>query len=61
MPLVSGRTKAAIRKNVRELIGSYETKGSIGTSHPASEKAAAKQAEAIAYKKAGRSRRRKKA
>lgn len=56
MPLQKGRSNKTVSTNVKELVHSYESKGSIGTSHPASKKAAVKQAVAIALKKAGRSR-----
>lgn len=56
MPLQKGRSNKTVSTNVKELVHSYESKGNIGASHPASKKAAVKQAVAIALKKAGRSR-----
>jgi hypothetical protein len=44
-----------ISSNVKELVGAYKEKGKIGTSKPASKAAAVKQAVAIAYDKAGKS------
>ena len=52
MPLKSGKSKKTIQKNITELMGSYKKKGKLGTSHPKSAKQAAKQAAAIAYAKA---------
>ena len=52
MPLKSGSSKKVISSNVKELVGAYKEKGKIGTSRPASKKAAVKQAVAIAYSKA---------
>lgn len=56
MPLMSGHSKSAVKANAKELMHSYMKTGMIGTSRPASRHAAAKQAVAIALKKAGRSR-----
>lgn len=52
MPLKKGKSKKTISKNIGELVKSYKKKGSIGTSHPKSKKAAQKQAVAIALSKA---------
>ena len=52
MPLKSGKGKKVISSNIKELTSSYKKTGSIGTSKPASTKAAQKQATAIAYSKA---------
>ncbi|MDD5064940.1 MAG: hypothetical protein PHQ35_09335 [Phycisphaerae bacterium] len=52
MPLLKGKSKSVISKNIGELVGSYKTTGKIGTSKPASKKKAVKQASAIAYGKA---------
>lgn len=60
MPLKKGRSKKTISKNIGTLIRDYKKKGKIGTSKPKSMKAATKQAVAIAYAKAGKSRRTKK-
>jgi hypothetical protein len=56
MPLKSGKSSKTIGKNVKELVKTYEKKGKIGASRPASKKAAQKQAVAIALSKAGKSR-----
>jgi hypothetical protein len=58
MPLKKGSSKKTIQKNVKELIKSYEKKGKIGTSKPASKEKAIKQSVAIAYNKAGKSKKR---
>lgn len=55
MPLKSGKSKATVGKNIKELMHTYKKKGKIGTSKPKSEKAAQKQAVAIALSKAGKS------
>ena len=52
MPLEPGSSRETIRKNIRELMHSFKAKRKIGTSTPASTKKAAKQAAAIAYRKA---------
>ena len=52
MPLKSGKSSKTIGKNVKELVKTYEKKGKIGASRPASKKAAV----AIALNKAGKSR-----
>jgi hypothetical protein len=56
MPLKSGSSKATIGGNIGELMHKFMGSGSIGTSQPASTAAAQKQAAAIAYSKAGKSR-----
>ena len=56
MPLKKGKSNKVVSSNIKELVESYKSKGSIGTSKPASVGAAVKQAAAIAYSKAGRSR-----
>lgn len=55
MPLLKGKSKSVISANIGELIHSFKQKGSIGTSHPGSILQAKKQAIAIAYSKAGKS------
>ena len=55
MPLKTGSSKKVISSNVKELVGSYKKKGSIGTSKPASKAKAVKQAVAISLDKAGKS------
>ena len=59
MPLKSGRSSKTISGNIKEMVHSYKKKGSIGTSKPGSVGKAVKQAAAIAYAKAGRSRSKK--
>lgn len=56
MPLKKGKSQKTISKNIGEMMGAYEKKGSIGTSTPKSKTAAQKQAVAIALKSAGKSR-----
>lgn len=60
MPLFKGSSKRTISRNIHEVMHKYHETGMIGNSRPASEAAAAKQAEAIAYDKAGESRQKKK-
>lgn len=50
MPLMPGKSKVTLADNIEELMRSYKSKGSIGTSIPKNKKAAQKQAIAIAYK-----------
>lgn len=52
MPLKKGKSKEVVQKNVSELMHAYKQKGKIGTSHPKTNKAAQKQAVAIALSKA---------
>ena len=56
MPLKKGSSQKTISRNIGELVGAYKEKGRIGTSKPKSKAAAVKQAAAIAYSKAGKSR-----
>jgi len=56
MPLKSGSDKSTISFNIKELIHSGKQKGHIGTGPPKSGKALRDQAAAIAYSKAGKSR-----
>lgn len=55
MPLKSGRSQSIVSSNIAEIMRSYKKKGSIGTSKPSSVGKAIKQATAIAYSKAGKS------
>lgn len=55
MPLKSGKSNKAISANIQTLVDDYQAKGKIGTSRPKNKAAAIKQATAIAYAKAGRS------
>jgi hypothetical protein len=59
MPLKTGRSKKVIGKNIGEMVGSFKKTGKIGTSRPTSTKKAVEQASAIAYEKAGKSRKMK--
>lgn len=54
MPLAKGKSNKAVSKNIQTLVDDYQKSGRIGTSKPASKKAAVKQATAIALQKAGR-------
>jgi hypothetical protein len=56
MPLKRGSSQETISANIKRLVHEYDEDGKIGTSHPKSRKKAIKQAAAIAYDKAGRSR-----
>ena len=56
MPLKKGHSAKTVKANIRTEVHQFERTGRIGTSHPASKKAAIKQAVAIALNKAGRSR-----
>lgn len=60
MPLKKGRSKKTISRNIGELIRGFKKKGKIGSSRPKSGAAARRQAVAIAFAKAGKSRRRRK-
>lgn len=55
MPLKSGKSQKVISENIGEMVRSYKKKGTLGTSKPKSKSAAVKQAVAIAYSKAGKS------
>lgn len=53
MPLKRGSSPKTVSANIGEMVRSYKKKGKIGSSKPKSVGAAAKQAAAIAYEKAG--------
>lgn len=53
MPLKAGSNRKVVGSNIKELVDTYKAKGRIGTSKPASKKAAVKQAVAISLKRAG--------
>lgn len=55
MPLKSGKSNKAISANIQTLVDDFQRSGKIGTSKPKNKAAAIKQATAIAYSKAGRS------
>jgi len=52
MPLKKGSSQKTISSNIGELVHTYKTTGKIGTSKPKSKSAAMKQAAAIAYSQA---------
>jgi len=56
MPLKKGSSQKTISSNIGEIVRDYKQDGMIGTSNPKSKAAAVKQAAAIAYDKAGKSR-----
>ena len=56
MPLKKGKSKKVISTNIGEMVGAFKKTGKIGTSKPTTKQAAVKQAAAIAYEKAGKSR-----
>lgn len=56
MPLKKGSSKKTISANIGEIVRDYKKDGMIGTSKPKSKAAAVKQAAAIAYDKAGKTR-----
>lgn len=51
MPLLPGKGKRTLADNIEELMTSYKSKGTIGTSIPKSKSAAERQAIAISYRK----------
>lgn len=55
MPLKKGSSKKTISKNIETEMKKYKKTGKVGKSKPASKKKATKQASAIAYSKAGKS------
>ena len=57
MPLKRGSSQKTISTNIGEMVRGYKESGKIGTSRPASKRAAVKQAAAIAYSTARRSKR----
>ncbi len=56
MPLKRGKSQKVISSNIGEMIKKYKETGSIGTSKPKSKGDAIKQAAAIAYAQAGKTR-----
>jgi hypothetical protein len=56
MPLKKGSSQKTVSSNIGEIVRDYKQDGMIGTSKPKSKAAAVKQAAAIAYDKAGKSR-----
>jgi stalled ribosome alternative rescue factor ArfA len=59
MPLKKGSSDKTISANIATEMKSYKKTGKIGTSKPKSDKAAQKQAVAVAYSKAGKSKKKK--
>ena len=57
MPLMKGRSQKTISSNIGEMVRKFKDTGKIGTSRPAGKRAAMKQAAAIAYSTARRSKR----
>ena len=57
MPLMKGSSQKTISKNIGEMVRKFKDTGKIGTSRPAGKRAAMKQAAAIAYSTARRSKR----
>ena len=57
MPLKRGSSQKTISTNIGEMVRGYKESGKIGTSRPASKRAAVKQAAAIAYSKARKTKR----
>lgn len=57
MPLKKGRSQKTISGNIGEMVRKFKDTGKIGTSRPSSKRAAVKQAAAIAYSTARRSKR----
>lgn len=60
MPLKKGSSQKTISGNIGEMVRGFKKTGKIGTSKPKSKEAAMKQAAAIAYSTAGKSRKMKK-
>jgi len=56
MPLKEGKSSKVLSQNIEEMVNAYKEKHKIGTSKPECKKDAIKQAVAIAYAKAGKSR-----
>ncbi len=52
---MKGHSRKIVSKNIRELMHAYKAKGSIGTSRPKTKAKARKQAIAIAFSEARRS------
>lgn len=57
MPLKKGKSQKTISGNIGEMVRKFKDTGKIGTSRPSSKRAAVKQAAAIAYSTARRSKR----
>jgi hypothetical protein len=59
MPLKKGSSQKTISKNIGEIVRDYKKDGAIGTSKPRNKSAAVKQAVAIAYSTAGKTKKAK--
>ncbi len=57
MPLKRGSSKKTISTNIGEMVRKFKETGKIGTSKPGSIRQAVKQSVAIAFRKAGKSKR----
>ena len=57
MPLKKGSSQKTISTNIGEIVRKFKDSGKIGTSRPASKRAAVKQAAAIAYSTARKTKR----
>ena len=57
MPLMKGSSQKTISKNIGEMVRKFKDTGTIGTSRPGGVRKAMKQAAAIAYSTARRSKR----
>lgn len=57
MPLMKGSSKKTISSNIGEMVRKFKDTGKIGTSRPGGMRKAMKQAAAIAYSTARRSKR----
>ena len=57
MPLMKGGSQKTISKNIGEMVRKFKDTGKIGTSRPGGMRKAMKQAAAIAYSTARRSKR----
>jgi hypothetical protein len=57
MPLMKGSSKKTIGANIAEMVRKFKNIGKIGTSRPENKGMAVKQAVAIAFRKAGKSKR----
>ena len=61
MPLKKGKSRKTMSANIKELVDTYKQSGKIGTSKPKSKKKAIKQAVAISYATARKSKSKKRA
>ncbi len=59
MPLKKGKSQKVISENIEEILHSYHETGKIGTSTPTTDEKAQKQAIAIAFDMAGKTKQKK--